>query len=401
MNKDQFIKQYSVERKGTVSVKWDLLEEYFGDPDLIPMWVADMEFKTCDSITNALTVLINHGAYGYSYIPQTYYDALFNWMESRHNYRPEKEWVRIATGVVSAIYWFVNCYTKPDDAIIIMTPVYYPFHHAVKDCKRKLVTCDLINDNGYFTINYAGFEKAIIDNCVKMFILCSPHNPVGRVWTEDELERMLRICAEHGVLVIADEIHQDFVFGPNKHIPAAIVSGGKYSYNLVQVHAASKTFNLASLAHSNIIISDSNLRARYDEYVKMNNLTDFNIIGLTATEAGYAGGSDWLEGLMSVIRHNYAYIKNELNANIPEIILSPLEGSYLALLDMRKAIPPEELKAFIQDKCRLAVDYGEWFGANFKGFIRLNLATDPKYVRQALENIIREYKKLKASGNIL
>lgn len=392
MNKDLFVKQYSTHRKGSTSLKWDLLEERYGDADLIPMWVADMEFKTCDSIIEAMKARVEHGIFGYSYVPQSYYDAYFNWMETRHGYRPQKEWVRLATGIVAALYWFVNCYTKPEDGVLILTPVYYPFHNAVKDCGRTLITCDLANDNGYFTVDYDAFEKAIVEGNAKMFILCSPHNPVGRVWKEEELDRMLDICKRHGVLVISDEIHQDFVFGEHKHIPAPLVSGGKYCDNLILVNAASKTFNLAALIHSNIIISDPALRAQYDAYEKMYNRTDFNTMGLTATQAGYEGGADWLSGLLAVIEDNYNYVKTELNQHFPEIIVSPLEGTYLPLLDMRAWMAPEKLKDFIQGRCRLAVDYGEWFGENFKGFIRLNLATDPQYVKAAIHAIIREYE---------
>ncbi len=394
MEKNYFIEHYSVERRGSLSLKWDLLEERFGDADLIPMWVADMEFKTCDSITKALTERVNHGVFGYSYVPQSYYDAFFDWMETRHGFRPQKEWVRLATGVVAALYWFVNCYTQPGDGVIILTPVYYPFHNAVKDCGRKLVTCDLVNNDGYFAVDYQAFEKSIVDNDVKMFILCSPHNPAGRVWKEEELDQMLDICKRRNVLVISDEIHQDFVFGDNKHIPASIVSGGKYQDNLILVNAASKTFNLAALVHSNIIISDPKLRAQYDQYEKMYNRTDFNTMGLTATEAGYADGADWLEGLKAVIQDNYSYVKRELEEGMPGIVVGPLEGTYLPMLDMRALMDPDSLKDFIQNKCRLAVDYGEWFGEHFKGFIRLNLATDPKYVEMAVSNMISEYKKL-------
>lgn len=395
MNKNKFIEQYYVERKNTTSVKWDLLEERFGNPNLISMWVADMDFKTCDSVTEALKNRIEHGVYGYSYIPQSYYDSFFDWMENKHGYRPQEDWVRISTGIVSALYWFVNCFTKPNDSIIIMTPVYYPFHNAVKDCNRNLVTCDMLNKDGCFTVNFDAFEKAIVQNNVKMYIMCSPHNPVGRVWKEEELDRMLSICEKHNVLVISDEIHQDFVFGENKHIPATIVSDGKYSDNIILVNAASKTFNLASLLNSNIIISSSELRAKFDEFSKMNIHTGYNTLGLTATEVAYATGLEWLDSLKDVIQSNYDYIKKELKEHIPEIIVSPLEGTYLLLLDMRACIDPENIKDFVQDKCNIAVDYGEWFGKNYKGFIRLNIATHPQIIEKMVANFICENKKLK------
>jgi cystathionine beta-lyase len=253
---------------------------------------------------------------------------------------------------------------------------------------------DLVNNNGYFTIDYNAVEKMIIENEVKLFIQCSPHNPAGRVWTEEELNQILGICKKHNVLVISDEIHQDIIIGDKKFIPSGIVGGGKYLDNLITVSAASKTFNLAGLLNSHIVICDEKLRKRYDEYAKKVNQAEVNVMGITATQAAYAYGEEWLENILEIIRKNYQYIKEELNNKAPDIVVTPLEGTYLLLLDLRKCIKPEDTKAFIQDKCRLAVDFGEWFGANFKGFVRLNLATDPKYVKQAVANIVDVIGKL-------
>ncbi len=394
MDTKEFIQQYAMDRMGTYSLKWDALDVRFQDPDLISMWVADMEFRTCDEILEAMQARIKHGVFGYSYVGDEYYNTFFDWEEKHHGFRPQKEWMRFSTGVVAALYWFINAFTKPQDSVIILTPVYYPFHNAVKDTGRKLVTCDLVNTNGYFTIDYDAFEKAIVDNDVKQFIQCSPHNPAGRVWTEEELDRVMDICTRHNVLIVSDEIHQDIIIGDKKQIPAAIVAGGKYRDNLITVTAASKTFNLAGLLHSHIIISNDKLRAAYDEYAKTVNQTEVNIMGITATQAGYCYGEEWLGNILDIIRQNYEYLKKELNEKAPAIIVSPLEGTYLCLLDLRKVIDPDHVRDLIQNKCRLAVDYGEWFGASFKGFVRLNLATEPRYVEAAVENIIREVNKL-------
>ena len=281
------------------------------------------------------------------------------------------------------------------DAILILTPVYYPFHNAVKDNNRKLITCDLKNTDGYFTIDYEEVEKKIVENKVKLFIQCSPHNPAGRVWKEEELAKILEICKKHNVLVISDEIHQDITMKGYKHIPSAIVANGKYADNLITVSAASKTFNLAGLIHSNIIISNDELRKKYDEEIKKINQTEINILGMLATQVAYERGSEWLENVKEIIEDNFNYLKTELNKHIPEIIITNLEGTYLVFLDLRKIIPIDKVKEFIQDKCNLAIDFGEWFGASFKGFIRINLATDPEIVKKAVESIIFEYKKLK------
>ena len=394
MQKEKFLKEYLVERKGTYSLKWDALDKRFGNADLISMWVADMEIKTPKEVIEALKERCEHGVFGYSYVSDEYYNSVINWLKEKHNYEIKKEWLRFTNGVVTAIYCFVNIFTKVDDAILILTPVYYPFHNAVKDNNRKLITCDLKNTDGYFTIDYDEVEKKIVENNVKLFIQCSPHNPAGRVWKEEELAKILEICKKHNVLVISDEIHQDIIMKGYKHIPSAIVANGKYADNLITVSAASKTFNLAGLIHSNIIISNAELRKKYDEEIKKINQTEISILGMLATQVAYEKGSEWLENVKEIIEDNFNYLKTELNKHIPEITITNLEGTYLVFLDLRKIIPIDKVKEFIQDKCNLAIDFGEWFGASFKGFIRINLATDPEIVKKAVENIITEYKKL-------
>ena len=395
MQKEKFLKEYLVERKGTYSLKWDALDKRFGNADLISMWVADMEIKAPKEVIEALKERCEHGVFGYSYVSDEYYNSVINWLKEKHNYEIKKEWLRFTNGVVTAIYCFVNIFTKVDDAILILTPVYYPFHNAVKDNNRKLITCDLKNTDGYFTIDYDEVEKKIVENKVKLFIQCSPHNPAGRVWKEEELARILEICKKHNVLVISDEIHQDIIMKGYKHIPSAIVANGKYADNLITVSAASKTFNLAGLIHSNIIISNDELRKKYDDEIKKINQTEISILGMLATQVAYEKGSEWLENVKEIIEDNFNYLKTELNKHIPEITITNLEGTYLVFLDLRKIIPIDKVKEFIQDKCNLAIDFGEWFGASFKGFIRINLATDPEIVKKAVENIITEYKKLK------
>ena len=395
MQKEKFLKEYLVERKGTYSLKWDALDKRFGNADLISMWVADMEIKAPKEVIEALKERCEHGVFGYSYVSDEYYNSVINWLKEKHNYEIKKEWLRFTNGVVTAIYCFVNIFTKVDDAVLILTPVYYPFHNAVKDNNRKLITCDLKNTDGYFTIDYEEIEKKIVENNVKLFIQCSPHNPAGRVWKEEELAKILEICKKHNVLVISDEIHQDIIMKGYKHIPSAIVANGKYADNLITVSAASKTFNLAGLIHSNIIISNDELRKKYDKEIKKINQTEINILGMLATQVAYEKGSEWLENVKEIIEDNFNYLKTELNKHIPEITITNLEGTYLVFLDLRKIIPIDKVKEFIQDKCNLAIDFGEWFGASFKGFIRINLATDPEIVKKAVESIISEYKKLK------
>lgn len=388
IGEEDFCEKYFIERKGTNSAKWDNLKEMFGKDDLIPMWVADMDFKSPDSVKRALKKRIDHGVYGYSVVPDSFYESFINWEEKHHNYSISKEWIRLCPGVVPAIYWFVNAFTDPKDSIIVLAPVYYPFQDAVKDTNRNLIMCELENDDGYYFVDYERFEREIKENKVKMFIHSSPHNPVGRVWSEDELDKLFKICKDNEVLIISDEIHQDIVLNGYKHIPSGIVKNGYYANNLITITSASKTFNLAGLSASQMVIENPKLRKIYDEYVLNICQTGINLMGTIATEAAYTGGESWLMALIKVIEDNYEYVKKSFDKYIPKAVLSPLEGTYLLWIDLRNYIDKKDVKEFIQDKCNIAVDFGEWFSPLYEGFIRLNIATHPKYVKFAVKNII-------------
>ena len=390
MDKQEFLQSYLVDRHKTDSLKWDGLQQKFGETDLLAMWVADMEFKTCDGIVDAMTKRTRQGVFGYSCVPDDYYEVFSGWMERRYHFPVKKEWVRFSTGCVTAIAWMIHAFTKPGDSCMILTPVYYPFHNVVTNGDRKLVKVELDYNDGYFTMNYEAIEKAIVENQVKMFIQCSPHNPAGRVWTEDELDRVLAVCQKHDVLVISDEIHQDIILGDKPFVPAAVVSGGRYRDMVVTLNSASKTFNLATLLHSHIIITDDGLRGKYDQFASALNRTEVSIMGMVATKAGYTYGGEWLGQVLDVIRDNYRYLKEELNKRLPGMTVCALEGTYLVMIDLRSYVNPEQTLDFVQKHCRLAVDYGEWFGQAYKGFIRLNLATDPVYIKQAVERIAKE-----------
>ncbi|MDG0874527.1 pyridoxal phosphate-dependent aminotransferase [Paenibacillus thiaminolyticus] len=394
MEMQKFVDMYSVERRNTRCLKWDALEERFGDPNLVAMWVADMEFKAPKAVSEALVERAEHGVFGYSVTPDSYYEAYFNWQQKRHGIHLEKEWIRFSTGVVQELYNLVNIFTEEEDAVIIITPVYYPFHNAIRDTNRKLVRSELINEDGKYRIDFDDFEKQIVENNVKLFILCSPHNPVGRVWSEEELETVLEICKKHHVFVIADEIHQDIMLGKRKFISALNVKNRTYHDNLVVVTAPSKTFNLACLLNAHTIIPDEKIREKYDQAIKTINQTEKSLMGQIAAEAAYTHGEEWVESLLEVIRHNFNYLKNELEKHAPKAIVTDLEGTYLAWIDLRPYVNCEETKEFIQDKCGLAIDFGEWFSDKCKGFVRLNMATDPKLVELGTQRVITELQKL-------
>lgn len=384
MNPEEFTDKYYQERKGTSSMKWDYMADTFGEFDLIPLWVADMDFKVSKEITKAIQEVVDHGVYGYTGVSDDYYTVYKNWLSTHYNYTIESDWVRFQKGAVQSIHDLIQVYTQVDDSIIVLNPVYYPFHKAVKNTDRRLVEVDLLNNQGEFTIDFEAFEKAIIEEDVKLYIHCNPHNPVGRVWTQTELEQLFVILDRHNVLVISDEIHQDLVF-TGKHIPAATIKEGKYADSIFTINSASKSFNIAGLTHSHIIIHSDELREKYDDYALVHQQATNNTIGMVATQAAFTGGQDWLDTIKSVVFENYEYVRDELIEAFPEIVISPLEGTYLLFIDLRKLVPAEEVEDFMQREAGIAVDYGEWFGEDFKGFVRFNLATKKENIEKAVE----------------
>ncbi|MGP6146920.1 MalY/PatB family protein [Jeotgalibaca sp. A122] len=395
MDKQTFIEKYYTDRFNTRSLKWDLVGKRFKDENLLPLWVADMDFKVSDAITQTLQERVEHGIYGYSFTDEAYFDTFNNWMTDHFNFSLEKDWIRYTTGIVQALNHFIHAFTKADDAILILTPVYYPFHDAVTDTGRKLVTLGLENEACQFDIDFEAFEEAIITDQVKMYIHCSPHNPAGRVWLEEEQQRLFEICEKYDVLIISDEIHQDFTFGGAKHIPSAMVANGRFRNRIVTANAASKSFNLAALTHAHIIIPDENLRKIYDDYANTVIKTELNIMGVLATEAAYKGGQAWLDTVKSIIEENYDCALNKLKKELPEVTVAPLQGTYLMFMDLNPILKGMSSREFMQKKCGVAIDYGEWFGSQYEGYIRINLATKFELVNQAIASIIREAKLLK------
>ncbi|HRV33083.1 MAG TPA: MalY/PatB family protein [Anaerovoracaceae bacterium] len=383
-----------IDRRGTDSAKWDALDSQFGDPDLLAMWVADMDFKEASCITEALKKYIDTAAFGYYSPGKGYFDAFIEWEKKYHGYDVKREWICFAPGIVPAFNWVLLWATKPDDAVILLTPVYYPMINAAKWNDRTLIQCDLVRNGMDYTIDFEKFEKDIVENDVKLFIMSSPHNPIGRVWTPEELRRLMEICRKHNVLVISDEIHQDFVFGDNKHYPTATL--GDYDDFCITMTAASKTFNLAGLQNSMVIIPNEELRERYLEYQRRIHTYDGNAFGFVAVEAAYRGGRVWLEEIKTQIYSNFEYVRDTFAREIPDVTVADLQGTYLLWMNFEKYFKTqEEVKTFMQDKCGIAFDYGEWFGGNnFVPFVRMNLATTHELVDQAVQAIVREIKKL-------
>jgi Bifunctional PLP-dependent enzyme with beta-cystathionase and maltose regulon repressor activities len=372
----------TVDRLGTDSSKWDGLKGRFGEDGLISMWVADMDFKCPQVAIDALQKRIDHGIFGYNLLAPKYNEAFCKWEKERHGYDVNVDHVTFAAGIVPGINWAVNCFTEEMDAIIIATPCYYPFGLAARNNNRRLISCDMVYDGKTWKLDMERFEQDIVNNGVKLYILSSPHNPSGRVWTEEELDQMLGICEKHGVIVISDEIHQDLIMPGFKHIPSAIVKGGKYAKNIITFAAASKTFNLAGFATSSCIIENDEWRKEWQDYIAFKAVARGNMMGYVAGQACFEGGHEWLDAVLTEVKGNYDYLKEECEKM--GFSVCELQGTYLAFVDFSAKYKDEELEEFLQKKCRLAIDFGNWFGLAGKGFARFNLATPRKWVEEAV-----------------
>ena len=381
------------ERNNTDSVKWDNLNPMFGRDDLLPLWVADMDFEVDESIKIALNEYVNYGVYGYYKTRDSYYDAFIEWEEKYHDYKVKREWICFAPGIVPAISWLVNSLTKENDPIMIMQPVYYPFTDVINNSNRKLVKNHLINTNGYYTIDYEDFESKIIAEDVKMFILCSPHNPVGRVWKAEELVKILDICKKHNVIVLADEIHQDIVMSGYKKLTAA--SMGDYGDILITLTANTKTFNLASVQNSFVVIENEELRQKYNKYKEMIRVNSGNAFGYIAVETAYRQARGWLEEVLEIIETNYIYLRDRLARELPQAVVSPLEGTYLLWVDLGNCKVDDDItvEEIVKNRCKLGFDFGHWFGGEkYKDFVRINLATEKEIIEEVADRLIREFK---------
>ena len=384
-----------LDRKNTNCIKWDGLENQFGEDGLLPMWVADMDFACPVCVTEELRKYIN-APLGYFKPPVSYFEAVVRWEREHHNYEIKPEWICVTPGVVPAIYWAVRVFTKPEDGVMVSTPVYYPFMNAVDHCEeRELVRCELKKAQTSYEMDYERLEEDIVGKNVKLYILCNPHNPVGRVWTEEELRKLLELCRKYHVMVISDEIHQDII-NPmlgRKKVTAATV--GDYDDMLITMAAASKTFNIAAVQNSFVIIPDEGNREKFQAFQERMSVGNANAFGYIATEAALRGGETWLREVTEVIFGNYEYIKRRFEEECPEVKISDLEGTYLMWLDFSSFFDGKrEIKEFLQKKCRIAMDYGSWFrGEGYDAFARMNIATSRENVREACDRMIRALRE--------
>lgn len=375
------------DRFGTDCNKWDGCEEKFGDEHLLPLWVADMDFEAPSCVKQALKEYVDFGVFGYYQIPNRYYEAFINWEKTYHDYDVKKEWIRFAPGVVPAFNWLIHILTNERDGVLITPPVYYPFKDAVVNNNRTLVESPLMRLEDHYELDYEDFERKIKEQNVKLFIFCTPHNPVGRVWKRDEIVKALDICKKYGVYVIADEIHQDIIMDGYQKVTAAAT--GNYDEIMVTLTAATKTFNLAGCQNSIVVIPNESLRKRYDDYLTRLRITGGNAFGYIAVQSAYEGGRKWIDEVLNIIEENYHLMKSILEEKLPKVWIPKLEGTYLMWIDLGAYVSADEIESVIQKDCGLAVDYGSWFGGEAYGtFIRVNLATREENIRLAAEKIV-------------
>ena len=377
-----------IDRKGTRSLKYDFAVRRGKPKDVLPLWVADMDFQTSSYITEALEDMVKHGVFGYSESEEHYFEAVQNWMERHYNWHVKESWMTKTPGIVFALAMAVKAYTQENDAVLIQPPVYYPFKEVVEDNHRRLVNNTLVlGGDGTYTIDYEDFEKKIIEENVKLFILCNPHNPVGRVWTKEELERLGDICLKHGVFVVSDEIHADFVF-ERKH---TVFSEVKEAYRDISMicTSPSKTFNIAGLQISNIFISNPEKATAFRRQVAAAGYSQVGLPGLVACEAAYRHGDEWLEGVLAYIKANAEFTRAYLQEHLSRVKMTKLEGTYLVWLDFRDyGLTDKELDEKIFNQAGLWLDSGAVFGKCGEGFQRINIACPRKTLQQALDRLI-------------
>ncbi len=365
-----------VERRGTNSVKWDLR-----DDDVIPMWVADMDFEVPSEVQDAIVKRATHGVYGYTIEADSFSSAVTDWVRRRHSWTIEQEWVKFSPGVMPGIRGLLQVLTRPGDNVVLQSPVYHPFYGAIMDGGCHILNNQLKLENGRYTIDFLDLKEKAKDPRTRALILCNPHNPVGRVWTRDELTKLGAICLEHEVVVISDEIHSDIIYREYTHTPLASICD-EFAQNTITCIAPSKTFNLAGLDTACLVIPDHRIRREYAGTILPKQAT---IFGGIALEAAYAYGENWLDALLDYLRGNREFLKGYMKARIPQIKIIEPEGTYVAWLDCRElGMDNEALEKFMLEKARLWFNQGYLFGSGGEGFVRMNIGCPRSILEEAL-----------------
>jgi cystathionine beta-lyase len=381
------------DRRGTSSLKYDFGMERRRRDDLLPLWVADMDFKLPDEILDDIKARVDHGIFGYTDPKEDYQKAVSNWYSKRHGFEVEEDWNTVVPGIVYAIAIAVRAFTQPGESVIIQEPVYYPFRETIELNKRKVVNNQLVYKDGHYEIDFEDFEKKVVEENVKLFLLCSPHNPAGRVWTKEELIKLGDICERNNVTIFADEIHSDFVFKGYEHTPF-ITLGEKYTKNLILGTSPSKTFNIAGLQIANIIIPNESVRYKFRNENDAGGYSQCNAIGLTATKSCYEKGGEWVDELIAYLEGNLDYIRSFIKEKLPKVKLIEPEGTYLIWLDFADAFGNyRDLRKFIEDEAKLWLDGGVIFGRETALFERINIASPRSIIEQAMEQLYAAYSR--------
>ena len=383
-----------IDRRNTDCLKFDAAVRRGYPEDILPLWVADMDFPVAQPVIEAIQKRTAHGIFGYSEPDSVrFYHVLEQWFREQHHWQIQQDWLLQTPGVVFALAMAVKAFTNPGDAVLIQQPVYYPFSEVILDNGRRRVSSDLVLRGRLYEIDFTDFEQKIIENQVKLFLLCSPHNPAGRVWTREELAAVAGICHKHNVIVVADEIHEDFVWTERPHIPYASL-GEPFAQQAVICTAPSKTFNLAGMLFSNVIIRDGEERARFTARDK--NIGAANPLSIAAHKAAYEQGGEWLEQLKTYLDGNFAYVDSFIKENFPEAVFEIPESTYFAWVDLSHVLPDvDDLPLFFANNAGVLLEGGDkLFVGNAKGCIRLNLAMPRSIIKTGLERIKEAVRKV-------
>ncbi len=376
-----------IDRTGTNSLKYDFAVERGRPADILPLWVADMDFPVAETIQNALIARVQHGIFGYTETKTDYFDAVSSWFSVHHSWTPQREWLVKTPGVVFALAMAVKAYTAPGDAVLIQPPVYYPFREVVEDNDRKLVENELVLQNGHYEIDFTNLERKFREEAVKVMLLCSPHNPVGRVFTKSELLRLSALCVRYNVILVADEIHCDFIYPGHSFTSMGSLSG-PIREQLVICTAPSKTFNIAGLQVSNIFIPHEILREQFKHQVDAAGYSQLNTLGLLATQVAYETGNAWLEEVKTYLLENLNFLRAYLRARLPQVTLIEPEATYLVWLDFSETgLRGRDLDDFITNRAKLWLDSGQVFGGASDQFQRINIACPRGTLEQALKQL--------------
>ena len=377
-----------------VPEQWDQTDPKQGEDQVLSMWVADMDFKTADPIVNALRKRVDRGIFGYAFITEAYLNAVQGWMKRRHGYHIEHDWIVPTIGIVPALSMIVRKFSSAGEKVLIQRPVYYPFSNAIKNNDRSVLCNPLKLENNRYQIDFKDLEEKAADPEVQLMILCTPHNPVGRAWSFEDIQKVGEICLKYQVLLVADEIHGDLIM-PGHQFHSYGLQDPKLLENVIICTAPSKSFNLAGLKSSNLIIPNPEIRKRMKEEIKSSGLFGINPFGIVATEAAYNEGEPWLEEAIGYIAKNFEFLDAFITSSIPSLKVHPMEATYLCWIDCRAlGLSDQKLDQLVMEEAQIYMDEGHIFGPEGSGFIRLNLACPREIIEKALQRLKSSIEQL-------